>query len=145
MNLSPDLRAFVELLNAQNVKYVIVGGYAVAYHGHPRFTGDIDFFIEQSNDNASRVAAVINEFGFGSTGLTSSDFLDPGAIIQLGYPPHRIDLITAIDGVTFEEAWNDRVSAMFQNLPVQVISKALLVRNKSASGRPKDLGDISNL
>ncbi len=145
MKLPPDLRAFVESLNAQNAKYVVVGGYAVGYHGNPRFTGDLDLFVEASADNGERAVRAIDQFGFGSLGLKSIDFTEPDSIIQMGYPPNRIDLITSIDAVSFEEAWNSRLPGQLEGLPVYFISRELLIRNKKASGRPKDLGDIASL
>jgi Nucleotidyltransferase of unknown function (DUF6036) len=128
MKLPRDLREFIALLNSHDVKYLIVGGYAVAYHGYPRATGDIDLFVEVSQENARKLIAVLGEFGFASLGLTEKDFLVPGSIIQLGYPPNRIDLVTSISGVTFF-----------------VVDKQTLMANKAASGRPKDLADLDAL
>lgn len=93
MKLPKDSREFIELLNAHGVKYVIVGGYAVVWHGHPRFTGDIDFFVERSESNASALEKAVRDFGFGELGLTASDFLEPQTVVQLGRPPYRIDII----------------------------------------------------
>src|SRR2546421_12642310 len=104
--LAGDLREFVELLNAHDVRYLLVGGFAVAYHGVARLTDDIDFWIEPSSDNADRVLKVLDAFGFGSLGLEQSDFIAPDQVVQLGYPPNRIDLMTRILGVSFDEAWN---------------------------------------
>ena len=109
MELQKDLREFIELLNSHDVKYLIVGGFAVAYHGYPRTTGDIDFFIEVSEENARKLTVVLDQFGFAGLGLTEKDFLDPGTIIQLGYPPNRIDLVTSISGVAFASAWSRRL------------------------------------
>src|SRR5688572_4205479 len=114
LKLPKDLREFIELLNSRNVHYLIVGGYAVAYHGYPRATGDIDFFIEVSQENADKLELVLQQFGFGSLGLTAQDFLQPGIVVQLGYPPNRIDLLTAISGATFAEAWEKRVEEQFE-------------------------------
>ena len=116
MKLPCELRAFVEPLNFAGVKYVVVGGYAVSFHGRPRFTGDIDFFIEASPENAARVVAAIEYSGFGSLGLTAEDFVQLDQIVQLGYPPNRIDLITGIDAVTFEEAWASRIMGELDGL-----------------------------
>lgn len=145
MKLPSDLLAFIGSLNAAKVKYVIVGGYAVAYHGHPRFTGDIDFFIEPSEENAARVIQAMDLFGFSSLGLSVKDFTNPDAIVQLGYPPNRIDVMTQVDGVSFEEAWNTRETSAFDGEPVAFISRDLLIQNKKASGRARDLGDLENL
>lgn len=145
MKLQKDLREFIELLNSHNVRYLIVGGHAVAYHGYPRTTGDIDFFIEASEENAAKLEKVLARFGFGSLGLTAKDFLEPGTIIQLGYPPNRIDLVTSISGVTFGEAWEHRVCDRVENLPMIFVDRQTLLSNKAASGRPKDLADIDAL
>jgi len=145
MNLSSDLRAFVESLNAAGVKYVVVGGYAVAFHGHPRFTGDIDFFVDSSAENAEKIVRAIELFGFGSLGLKPEDFIKPDSVVQMGYPPNRIDIINEIDAVTFDEAWASRLLTQLEGVPVTYIAKDLLIRNKKAVNRPKDLGDISKL
>ena len=145
MNLPPDLRAFVESLNSAGAKYVIVGGYAVAFHGHPRFTGDIDFFVESSPENAQKIVHAIDLFGFASLGLKPDDFTQPDAVIQIGFPPNRVDIITGIEAVTFDEAWSSRLTARLDGLPVSFLSKELLIRNKKAANRPQDLGDISKL
>ena len=145
MSVSQDLLAFVESLNSAGAKYVIVGGYAVAFHGHPRFTGDIDFFVEASPENAARITHAIDLFGFGSLGLKPEDFTKPNAIIQIGFPPNRIDIINSIEAVTFDEVWSARLLAHLDGLPVAYISKELLIRNKTAANRPKDLGDLDKL
>lgn len=143
--LQPDLREFIELLNSHKVKYLIVGGHAVAYHGFPRYTGDFDFFIGMSETNANAMMAVLQAFGFGSLGIERETFLKPNQIIQLGVPPNRIDLLTSISGVDFELAWQQRESANLDSLPVHFIGQEQLIANKEASGRPKDLGDLSKL
>jgi hypothetical protein len=145
MILQKDLREFIELLNSHDVRYLIVGGYAVAYHGYPRTTGDIDFFIEASEENANKLEEVLARFGFGSLGLTAKDFLEPATIIQLGYPPNRIDLVTSISGVTFAEAWERRICARIEDLPMLFVDRQTLLANKAASGKPKDLADIDAL
>ncbi|MEI7729020.1 MAG: nucleotidyltransferase [Verrucomicrobiota bacterium] len=145
MKLSPDLREFVALLNSRKVRYLVVGGHAVAFHGFPRYTGDVDFFIAGSPDNAERITEVIREFGFGSVGFQTSDFLEPGVVLQLGRPPNRIDILTSIDGVAFDEAWASREEAALDGLPVPFIGKQCLIQNKRASGRPQDLADIQRL
>ena len=108
MKLNQDLREFIALLNSTGVKYLIVGGHAVAFHGYPRFTGDMDFFVERSSENAQRIEEVLGQFGFAGLGLTARDFVQPEIVVQLGRPPHRIDLLTSIDGVRFEDAWPRR-------------------------------------
>jgi hypothetical protein len=123
----------------------VVGGYAVAFHGRPRFTKDIDVFVEPSLENAGRLIAALVDFGFGSLGLTAADFSPPGQIVQLGAAPNRIDLLTTIDGVTFEEAWLHRKSGPFGTETVDYIGLTDLIRNKQASGRPQDLLDVTDL
>ncbi len=145
MKLPSDLREFIALLNSHDVRYVVVGGYAVAYHGYPRATGDIDLFVEVSQENARKLIAVLGEFGFASLGLTETDFLVPESIIQLGYPPNRIDLVTSISGVTFADAWERRIGCHVEGLTMFVVDKQTLMANKAASGRPKDLADLDAL
>jgi predicted nucleotidyltransferase len=145
MNLEKDLREFVELLNALEVRYVVVGAFAVAYHGQPRYTGDIDLFIERSSDNAQKILDAIEQFGFGKAGLSINDFLQPDHVIQLGVAPNRIDLLTFLSGVDFAEVWATREPAEIDGLSVAMISKELLKRNKAASGRPQDLADLEKL
>jgi hypothetical protein len=145
MKLPNDLREFIGLLNSHDVRYLIVGEYAVAFHGYPRTTGDIDFFVEVSEENAGKLIAVLDAFGFASLGLTRQDFLEPRTIIQLGHPPNRIDLVTSISGVRFEDAWQRRVSRLVEGLSLLVDDKPTLMANKAASGRPKDLADLDAL
>jgi hypothetical protein len=145
MNLEDDLREFVELLNALNVHYVVVGGFAVAHHGHPRYTGDLDLFIERSPENAERLVQVIEGFGFADLDLTADDFLQEDLVIQLGVPPNRIDLLTDLSGVSFEETWATREQVHMGGVSVPVISKELLKRNKTATGRSQDLADLERL
>ncbi|MHC4063317.1 MAG: nucleotidyltransferase [Planctomycetota bacterium] len=142
MKLQKDLREFIELLNARGVKYLIVGGYAVAFHGRPRYTGDIDLFIEASAANSERMAQVIRELGFADVDLSAADFVKEGVIVQLGAPPNRIDLITSTDAVAFEEGWANKVEATLDGVPVFFISKELLLQNKAAIGRPQDIADM---
>lgn len=117
----------------------------MAFHGRPRFTKDIDVFIEPSPDNAERLLGALADFGFGSLGLTIGDFTSPGKIVQLGVAPNRIDLLTAIDGVTFSDAWAHRVPGPFGSATVDYIGLADLIRNKQTSARPQDLLDIEDL
>jgi hypothetical protein len=145
MNLSKDLREFVELLNSRKIKYLLVGGHAVAFHGFPRFTGDVDFFIDASPENAALVASAISDFGFDQLGLKEADFRGPETVVQLGRAPNRIDILTSVTAVSFAEAWETRVETKLDGLPVWVISKDLLLRNKLATGRPQDLADAKRL
>ncbi len=143
--LADDLREFIEKLNFHKVRYLVVGGYAVAYHGYPRMTGDIDFFVEASEENAGKLEAVLNAFGFASVGITAQDFLGPDIIIQLGYPPNRIDLITSLSGVAFATAWPSRIKAEIYGISAFIIDKQSLIANKQAAGRAKDLLDVKSL
>ena len=143
--LQRDLREFIGLLNSHKVDYLIVGGHAVAYHGYPRYTGDFDFLVKSSDANADRLVQVLKDFGFGTLGIGRETFLKPEQILQLGLPPNRIDILTSISGVDFETAWRGRAVASLDGLPVAFIGKAELLRNKEASGRPKDLGDVAKL
>lgn len=143
--LQSDLREFIVLLNSHKVDFVVVGGHAVAFHGHPRFTGDIDFFVRTTATNAERILAALAAFGFGSLGITEKDLLEPGQVVQLGRPPNRIDILTSISGVDFETAWQSRVPARLGDQPVSFLGLAELLRNKEASGRQRDLSDVEKL
>jgi len=145
VQLQKDLREFVASLISQRVEFVVVGGHAVAYHGHPRYTGDIDFLLRPTPDNAVRVLEALRIFGFGDLGLTVEDFTRLGNVVQLGRPPNRIDLLTTISGVDYEAAWAGRVTAVLDDLPVPFLGWDELIANERASGRVKDLADIDAL
>jgi len=142
--LNPDFKEFAELLNAHRVEYLVVGGYALAAHGHPRYTGDIDFWLARSPDNIERLLAALREFGFGSLALKTEDFT-PDAVIQLGQPPRRIDLLMGIDGVAFEDCFRRREVVTIDGLPLNFIGLDDFKANKRASGRLKDLADLEAL
>ena len=143
--LQTDLREFIRLLNSHNVEYVVVGGHAVAFHGHPRFTGDIDFLIRTTPENVSRVLTVLSVFGFGNLGIVEQDLLERGRVLQLGHPPNRIDVLTSISGVDFDSAWEQRVQTLLDDQPVALLGWDELIRNKRAAGRQKDLADLEKL
>ena len=143
--LSKDFKEFIELLNENNVKYLVVGGYAVAFHGYPRYTKDIDIWIEISAGNAENMIKTLERFGFGSLNLKIEDFLEKDQIIQLGYPPNQIDLLTTITGVTFEECYKLKIQIEIQGLKINFIDIENLKNNKRATGRLQDLADIENL
>lgn len=145
MNLQKDLKEFVELLSALDVHFLVVGAFAVAYHGYPRYTADIDLFVDKSDENAERLLMAIHQFGFGGVGLTKEDFLREDQVIQLGVAPNRIDLMTSISGVSFDEAWNSRELGDLAGLSIPFISLDMLKRNKAASGRSQDLADLEHL
>ncbi len=143
--LNPDFKEFIRLLNDNDVRYLVVGGYAVALHGYPRYTKDIDIWIWLDEGNANRIIKVLEQFGFGSLKLEVQDFLVPNQIIQLGYPPARIDLITSLAGVSFEECYALRVLVPIDDIVVNFIDLENLKKNKEASGRLQDLADLENL
>jgi acetolactate synthase regulatory subunit len=145
MSLQKDLREFVELLNAHDVHFVIVGAFALAHHGHARYTSDIDIFIEKSSENAERVLRALRDFGFGDVGVTQEDLARKDQVVQLGVAPNRIDLLTFLSGVSFEEAWASREIGEIGELKVPFISRALLKQNKLATGRSQDLADLEHL
>jgi predicted nucleotidyltransferase len=142
---SQDFREFIQLLIKNKAEYLIVGGYAVGVHGYPRYTGDLDIWLNPTSKNAESILKSINEFGFSSFKLTLADFTTPGNVIQLGYPPLRIDLLTEIDGVTFEECFKNRKEVLIDDLNVNFIGYDDLLKNKKESGRPRDINDIENL
>ena len=142
---SQDFSEFVELLNKHNAEYLIVGGYAVGLHGHPRYTGDLDIWLNPTEENAMKILKCVNEFGFSSFNLKVEDFTKEGNIIQLGYPPLRIDLLTEIDGVSFSDCFENRKVVDIDDLKVNFIGYQDLLKNKKETGRPKDLDDIDNL
>jgi hypothetical protein len=145
MNLQKDLREFVELLNALDVRFMVVGAFAVAYHGYPRYTADIDLFVECSPDNAERLLQAVRQFGFADTKLSAGDFSQEDQVIQLGVAPNRIDIMTFLSGVAFADAWASREQGEIDGLSVPFISKEMLKRNKAASGRLQHLADLEHL
>jgi hypothetical protein len=132
-------------LNAAGARYLLVGGYAVAFHAQPRFTKDLDVWVDPDPANASRVLAALHEFGAPLHELTVADLERPGTVFQMGFPPNRIDVVTAIDGVSFGEAWPERAQTTYDDQAVPVIGHRLLMQNKRASGRPQDLLDLEIL
>ena len=145
MALSKDWREFLELLNSRGVDYVIVGAQSLAFHGRPRHTGDLDILVRPTPDNARLLLALLNEFGFEQSSFKETDFLQPEQIIQLGRAPSRIDLLTSLTGVTTDEAFDAKVSAVIDCIPVFVLGRDALIRNKRAVGRPQALADLSAL
>ena len=145
MPLHKDLKEFIASLNSHDVDYLIVGAFALAFHGVPRYTGDIDILVRATPENAANVAQVLKEFSFASLGLSASDFVQPEQVIQLGYPPNRIDLLTSITGVQFEDAWAKRVSGELHGIAVYFIGRDSLIQNKKATGRTQDKADLEAL
>ncbi|MCB2022044.1 MAG: nucleotidyltransferase [Rhizobacter sp.] len=142
--LNRDFKEFAELLDARGVDYLVVGGYALAAHGHPRYTGDIDFWVRPEPDNLTRLLAALQDFGFGSLGLGVGDFA-ADTVVQLGQPPRRIDLLTAIDGVSFDACFARREIVDMDGVPLSIIGLEDFKANKRASGRLKDLADLESL
>jgi len=145
MIINKDFREFIELLNSNNVKYLVVGGYAVAFHGYPRYTKDMDIWIWINENNAKQLIKTLEEFGFSSLGLKKEDFLKPEYVIQLGYPPNRIDILTKISGLEFEKCYKSRVKTNMDGITIDFINLENLKKNKKAIGRFKDLADLENL
>lgn len=142
------MRDFEEILSAlesSRAKYLIVGGHAVMYYTEPRFTKDLDVFVEASEENAIKVFDALRSFGAPLSGLTPKDFEEPGYFYQMGRPPVRIDILTSIDGVSFDEAWHGRARVNFGTVEINLISRADLIRNKRACGRHIDLHDADML
>ena len=143
--LNKDFREFIESLNSNKVKYLVLGGYAIAFHGHPRYTKDLDIWLEMSEENASNVMSALKDFGFGDLDVSKEDFLQKGMVVQLGYPPNRIDLINSPDGVNFAECYISRIEIEIDGLQISVIDLENLKKNKKASGRLQDLADLEKL
>ena len=144
MNIHSDFRDFIISLQKKRVDFVIVGSFALAIHGHPRATGDIDIWIRPDEANAGRLIDSLHDFGFSSLQVTKDDILS-GKIIQLGYPPVRIDIITRLTGLTTDEIWDTRVEGPFGELNVYYIDRECFIKNKRAIGRNKDNADIDSL
>jgi predicted nucleotidyltransferase len=145
MPLSSDLREFVELLNSRGVEYVIVGAHSLAFHGRPRYTGDLDILVRATAQNAGKIAAVLKDFGFAVSGFDETDFTQPEQVIQLGRSPNRIDLLTSLTGVDTEDVFATRIAAELDGIPVFILSKEALIQNKRAVGRTQDLADVKML
>ena len=143
--MNPDFRELLLAFNAHQVEYLVVGAHALAAYGHVRATKDLDVWVRPDRENAGKVLQALAAFGAPFGDLTADDFSKPGTIFQIGIPPLRIDLITAIDGVDFEDAWPDRFNASFAGVPVFVISRHHLITNKRTAGRLQDLADAEQL
>ena len=145
MPLPEDWRAFIESLNSNGVEYVVVGAVALALHGIPRYTGDLDVFVRNSAENAKRLESALADFGMGSLGLRAADFVDSYRVIQLGVAPARIDILTSLTGVSFDQAWANRVQAVVGATRVNFIGREELIRNKRTTGRSQDRADLDAL
>jgi hypothetical protein len=145
MEIRTDFKELLELFNQHKVEYLIVGGYALAFHGAPRFTRDIDLFVRPTNDNAMRILGALDEFGFGSLALSPDDFTTPGRVVQLGVAPIRIDIVTKITGVPWDRAEAGKVLGTYGDVPVFFIGRDDFIANKRATGRAKDAADVEAL
>lgn len=140
-----EWREFIACLNSNRVEYMVAGAVALAHHGLPRYTGDLDVWIRSSPENARRTLAALKDFGFGDIGLEAADLSAAYQVIQLGFPPRRIDLLTSLSGVSFEDAWSERAQAECAGVRVAFIGAQALLRNKRATGRTQDLADAEGL
>jgi hypothetical protein len=145
MEAQKDFKELLELFNEHKVEYIIVGAYALAYHGVPRFTGDIDIYVHPTVENAQEILSALNDFGFGSLNLTIDDFANPKSVVQLGVPPVRIDIIASITGVDWEQADKGKIRGSYGSVPAYFLGKEQLIANKRAVGRKKDLADMEAL
>ena len=145
IELPPDFKEFLSLLKARGVEYLLIGGYAVGYHGYPRATNDMDIWVALHPDNAERLVSVLRDFGFDTPQLSASLFLQDKSIVRMGIPPMRLEITTAISGVTFDECYAERVVDVVDGVEVNLISLHHLKVNKKASGRHKDLDDLEHL
>jgi len=145
MEFQEDFRELLGLLYSHGVEHLIVGAHTLAYHGAPRYTGDLDILLQPTPENAVRVMAALNDFGFGDVGLSLDDFSVPGKVIQLGFPPVRIDLLTSLTGITWKEAARGKIQGDYGGVPVFYLGREQFIRNKRALGRRKDLADLEAL
>ena len=145
MEAQQDFKELLELFNKYRVEYMIVGGYALAFHGAPRYTGDMDIYIKPDSQNGERITTALKDFGFGEIGLSVEDFIYPEKVIQLGVPPVRIDIITSLSGVTWDEASAGKMSALYGDTEVHLIGREQFIKNKKATGRKRDIADLESL
>jgi len=143
--MEQDFKEFIASLNANKVQYLVVGGYAVAFHGVPRYTKDLDIWINPTEENAARILSALNDFGFASLNIQIEDLVVPDQTIQFGYPPIRIDLLTSIDGVVFSDCYPHKLIITDSDICIDVIDLENLKKNKKASGRSQDIADLEIL
>ena len=142
---SKDVQELIQLLNKNNVEYIIVGAWAVAFYGWPRYTGDFDLFVNPTQANAIKLMKVLDDFGFSDIGIKQEDFLRDSFVIQLGVQPNRVDFLTTISGVAFSVAWDSKEIVTLGSLEMIFLSREHLIKNKQATGRSKDIADIEEL
>ncbi len=142
---NPDFKEFIASLNANQVRYLVIGGYALALHGHPRYTRDLDIWVELDRKNARALVKALQQFGMGSLGLTEEDFLVPDQVVQLGDPPNRIDILVTVSGIEFADCYPQRITTTLEGVEVNFIDLENFKKNKKASGRMQDLADLENL
>lgn len=145
IELHPDYKEFLKLLNSNEVRYLLVGGYAVGYYGYPRATADMDIWIAVDEKNAANAIRALHTFGYPTDRIEEDFFQQKDKIIRMGYPPVRIELLTGVSGVTFEDCYRDRVTIEVDGISIDLISLPMLKINKKASGRLKDLVDVEHL
>ena len=145
MKTEKDYEEFLGLLNRHKVKYCIIGAFAVGFYGYPRYTKDIDILVEATPENAKRIINALSDFDFGKAGLKETDFTEKNNIIQLGYEPVRIDIVTSVTGVSFNDIWKTRKKGRYGNIKVFFIGKTQLIKLKKATGRKLDLLDLEKL
>ena len=145
IELHPDFKDFLKLLNSYNVRYLLVGGYAVGYHGYPRATGDMDIWIEMSESNSKKIASAFRDFGMPDEVISEGLFLEANKVIRIGVPPVRLEVITSASGVNFNECYSNREVVEIDGIPINLISLKDLKKNKRAAGRHKDMEDMEHL
>ena len=145
MELNQDFKEFVELLNVHDVRYLVIGGYAVNLHGYPRYTKDLDFWIWLNERNIDNLLVALKAFGFGAMGLNHADFTDPSNVIQLGYEPYRIDILVSLEGMIFEQCFEQRSVANFEGTSLNYLNIDDLIKAKLNAARPQDLADADKL
>jgi len=144
MALTKDFKEFIELLNKHNVRYLVVGGYAVAMHGHPHYTKDLDVWVDPTRDNAKKILRVLKDFGFESLELKEEDFTS-GEVVQFGNPPNRIDVLSELTALNFSDCFNTKQIIEYEGVSILVIDLDHLKKNKQAVGRPQDIADLDRL
>lgn len=145
IRLPPDFKEFLKLLNSEGVQYLVVGGYAVAFYGHPRATGDLDVWVGVTAENAQRIVRALEQFGFAAGSVPAETFKSAGKVIRMGHPPMRIELLTGVSGIDFPAAFSRRHDVTIDGVSIPMINRVDLVHNKRAAGRPRDLDDLTHL